>query len=470
MVCFLYFCTTKLKPMNLPETFINRIINIVPQNVDDFFQSLNDVSPTSVRVNNKTEFIPSDEKVKWCANGYYLPERPLFTADPFLHAGAYYVQEASSMFLHQVLLQLVSTDSTILDLSAAPGGKSTLISQFVNERGLLVSNEIVRSRAYILAENLTKWGNDAVIVTNNEPKDFQKVSGFFDVVVVDAPCSGEGMFRKDHDAVNEWSEQNVMMCAARQKDILSDVWDALKTDGILIYSTCTYNTEENEENVAWIESQLGAEFIPLNIDDFPEITATDKGYRFFPHKTKGEGFFIAALKKTAWSNEHRAMSHKRKINNDKLPKELEHLKNWLQNSEKWKIYQKNNFVSAFDKEKSEKLDVINNHLRVLHFGITLAEQKGKDFIPQISLALSKQIDRNKFQTVDIDYKTAIAYLKAEAIFLPDAPKGFILLTYKKLPIGWVKNIGNRCNNLYPNEWRIRMNLPPNPLKGESINW
>ncbi|VBB43325.1 Fmu (Sun) domain protein [uncultured Paludibacter sp.] len=447
--------------MNLSETFINRTKNILKEDFNDFLQSLDSVSPTSVRVNDKIELISSDEKVKWCKDGFYLPERPLFTADPFLHAGAYYVQEASSMFLCQVLEQLVSKESTVLDLSAAPGGKSTLISQYINEKGLLISNEIVRSRAYILAENLIKWGNDAVIVTNNEPKDFQQIPGFFDVVVVDAPCSGEGMFRKDPDSINEWSEQNVMMCAARQKDILKDVWEALKTNGILIYSTCTYNTDENEENVAWIEQELGAEFIPLNIDNFPEITATEKGYRFFPHKTKGEGFFIAALKKKSEVGSRKSEIKKQnKIpqKNIKTSKEVENLRNYLLIPEKWKIYQENNIISAFDKEKSEKLDIIKNRLKVLHFGITLAEQKGKDFIPHISLALSKKLNKICFPTVEVEYKIAISFLKKETIFLENAAKGFILLTYKNLPMGWVKNVGNRCNNLYPNEWRIRMKI------------
>lgn len=458
MLLFSYICTTKLKPMNLPEAFTNRTKKILKQDFAPFLESLNTVSPTSIRVNNKIELIPSDEKVKWCDSGFYLPERPLFTADPYFHAGAYYVQEASSMFLCQVLQQLVPKNSTVLDLSAAPGGKSTLISQYINEKGLLISNEIVRSRAYILAENLIKWGNDAVIVTNNEPKDFQRLPDFFDVVVVDAPCSGEGMFRKDPNSVNEWSEQNVTMCAARQKDILTDVWDTLKTDGILIYSTCTYNHEENEENVTWIEKELGSKFIHLDISEFPEITATKKGYRFFPHKTKGEGFFIAALKKTAASNEHRATNHKRKPNNDVLPKEVENLKKWLQNPEKWKIYQDDNIISAFDKEKSEKLELIKNHLKTFHYGITLAEQKGTDFIPHISLALSKQIDISNIQTAEVEHDTAIAYFKRDTLFLPDVPKGFILLKYNNTPIGWVKNVGNRCNNFYPNEWRIRMKI------------
>ncbi|MGC3978816.1 MAG: rRNA cytosine-C5-methyltransferase [Paludibacteraceae bacterium] len=444
--------------MNLPQPFIIRTKKILREDFESFLDSLHTASPTSVRVNNKIELKPSDENVSWCNEGFYLRERPLFTADPLLHTGAYYVQEASSMFLQQALSQLINKASTVLDLCAAPGGKSTLISQFINEKGLLISNEIVRSRAYILAENLIKWGNDAVVVTNNEPRDFQRLSGFFDVVVVDAPCSGEGMFRKDTASINEWSEQNVAMCAARQKDVLYDVWDSLKTNGILIYSTCTYNLEENEENIRWIENELGAQFAPLSTNDFPEITVTEKGYRFFPHKTKGEGFFIAALRKTAENDELQHTGKVRKTENVKKAKEVEQLKHWLHIPERWKIYQENNVISAFDKEKAEKFDFIKNKLNILHAGITLAEQKGKDFIPHQGLALSKQLNTRAFCNAEVDYKTAINYLKKEAIVLPDEPLGFLLLTYKNVPLGWVKNVGNRCNNLYPNEWRIRMKL------------
>lgn len=471
--------------MNLPEAFSAQTQPIFQEQWGDFLHALTQASPVSVRVNDKIPYAPSDDKVAWCDAGYYLAERPLFTADPYLHAGVYYVQEASSMFLWQVLSQIIPKDSTVLDLSAAPGGKSTLISQYLGGEGLLVNNEIVRSRAYILAENTIKWGNHAVVVTNNEPKDFQKIPQFFDAVVVDAPCSGEGMFRKDAGAIDEWSEQNVQMCAARQRDILSDVWSTLKEGGVLIYSTCTYNTRENEENVRWIMEELGAEFLPINTDNFLEITVTEGGYRFFPHKTRGEGFFLAAMRKIAASSESRVSSSefrfsggvKKKFGNEnknknavKTDKEIENLKMGLIHPEKWKIYFENGLISVFDAVKSEKLDIVKKQLKVLYFGITLAEQKGRDFIPHVSLALSKQLDESRFVTAEVDYDTAIAYLRKETVFLPEAPKGFILLKYKNVPIGWVKNVGNRCNNLYPNEWRIRMNLstvqPPNPHKGE----
>ncbi|MFV0470927.1 MAG: methyltransferase RsmF C-terminal domain-like protein [Paludibacteraceae bacterium] len=445
--------------MNLPEPFIIQAKEIFENDFENFLRSLQQDAPTSIRLNDKIDLVPSENKVPWCSSGYYLPQRPLFTADPYFHSGAYYVQEASSMFLCQVLAQLVPNDSVVLDLSAAPGGKSTLISQFINEKGLLVSNEIIRSRANILTENMTKWGNDAVIVTNNAPKDFGKLSGFFDVVVVDAPCSGEGMFRKDNRSIEEWSKQNVTMCATRQKEILKDVWNALKTEGILIYSTCTYNFEENEKNIEWIEKELGAQFIPLNIENFSGIVSTSKGYRFFSHKIRGEGFFVAALRKiNSDNNAMKTIKHKRQTY-VKHPQKTEHLKHYLKNPQKWEIYTDNHLVSAFDKEKSEKLLAIKSQMRVLHFGIAMSEQKGKDFIPQTGLALSKHVDTKQFYTETIDYNTAISFLKKEIIFLSSAPVGFILLKYKGIPLGWVKNVGNRCNNLYPGEWKIRMNLP-----------
>lgn len=443
--------------MELPKQFIIRTKDIIQSEFQSFIQALDADAPVSIRINNKIPLKPSFEQVPWCKSGYYLKERPLFTADPLFHAGAYYVQEASSMFLQQALEQTVSRDSVVLDLSAAPGGKSTLISQFLNENGFLVANEIIRSRAHILTENMIKWGNDNVFVSNNEPGDFKSLPGFFDVIVVDAPCSGEGMFRKNADAINEWSPQNVEMCTIRQKSILKDVWDSLKTDGILIYSTCTYNRDENENNVSWIESNLGASFLPLDTKKFPNITVSDKGYRFYPHKVKGEGFFLAVLRKTAATPSFR----KPKLNKQKIKVNpaANALKNQLLEPENWEILQENNTVSAINKAHLEKLELLKNTLRPMHFGITLAEQKGKDFIPHISLALSKKLDRQKINSVDIDEDTAIKYLQKENIFLSDSEKGFILLTYKDVPIGWVKNLGNRSNNLYPNAWRIRMKLP-----------
>lgn len=440
--------------MELPKEFIVRTKDIIQSEFRSFTQALDAEPPVSIRVNNKIPLKPSSEQVAWCKFGYYLNKRPLFTADPLFHAGAYYVQEASSMFLQQALEQLVSKDSTVLDLSAAPGGKSTLISQFLAENGFLVANEIIRSRAHILTENMIKWGNDNVFVSNNAPSDFKKLPGFFDVIVVDAPCSGEGMFRKDKGAVNEWSVQNVMMCATRQKDILTDVWDSLKTDGLLVYSTCTYNRDENEENVKWFENNLGAEFLPLNTDEFPQITASDRGYRFYPHKTQGEGFFLAVLKKTATTHSFRKQKSNKQKNT--INSEIIMLRNQLLEPENWVILQENNTISAVRKTHSNKIEILNKILRPMHFGITLAKQKGKDFIPHISLALSKNLNRKKVNSVEIDRNTAIKYLQKESIFLPNSEKGFLLLTYKNTPIGWVKNLGKRSNNLYPNEWKIRM--------------
>lgn len=444
--------------MLLPEKFVFQTKNIIQDEIDDFLSALDQKSPVSVRVNDKRIYSPSDEKVRWCDEGYYLAERPLFTADPYFHAGVYYVQEASSMFLCEVLKQLVSKNSTVLDLSAAPGGKSTLISQYINEEGLLVSNEIIHSRANILAENMIKWGNDSVVVTNNEPKDFQNLPAFFDVIVVDAPCSGEGMFRKDSASINEWSLQNVTICAARQKDILTDVWDSLKEDGILIYSTCTYNKEENEKNVEWIEDELGASYIPLNINEFPEITTYNKGYRFFPYKTTGEGFFIAALRKKAGVERPRKIKNRKEKNQAKTLKNAEDFRKYLKLPDKWEIIKEENIISAFNRTKVEQLELLKRYLKIIHFGITLVEQKGKDYIPHISLALSKNINSGNFETADVEYETTISFLRRETIFLENISMGYILLKYQNIPIGWVKNVGNRCNNLYPNEWRIRMKI------------
>lgn len=254
---------------------------------------------------DKCGLVPLEStSVPWCREGYYLSGRPSFTFDPLFHAGCYYVQEASSMFLEQALRQYVHEPVTMLDLCAAPGGKSTLARSVLPEGSLLVANEVMRNRSQVLAENLIKWGNPGVIVTNNDPADFTELGSLFDVILTDVPCSGEGMFRKDEVAVQEWSIENVDTCWQRQRRILRDIWPCLKTGGLLVYSTCTYNREENEDNVAWITQELGAEVLPLEIQPDWHITGNLIGtefpvYRFLPHKTTGEGLFMAVLRKTA---------------------------------------------------------------------------------------------------------------------------------------------------------------------------
>lgn len=441
--------------MVLPEQFIERTRQVLNDEYPAFEKALDTVSPTSIRLNNKTDYKPDGERVNWCESGCYLNERPLFTADPLLHGGAYYVQEASSMFLYQAVKQCFADAGRVLDLCAAPGGKSTLLSQSLPSRSLLVSNEIVRQRAQILAENLTKWGNPNVVVTNNSAGDFAQLKHYFDAVVIDAPCSGEGMFRKDPNSINEWSVDNVMNCVSRQREILNDVWDALKPGGVLVYSTCTYNREENEENVAWICNELGADFIKLNVEN-AAIVETDGGYRFYPHKVRGEGFFISVMRKED-GNLH---TPKYKIQPDKNAKKIESntLPIQLIQPDNYVFYNIENKIIAFNNQQVNELLFIRAKFNCLMAGIELFEIKGKDFIPAHQLALLKILDKSTCTSVEVDYETAIAYLKREAISLPEAHIGYLLITFKGLALGWVKNIGNRCNNLYPQHWRIRMNL------------
>lgn len=442
--------------MTLPEAFTERTRTLLGDEFETLKKALELIPPTSVRANNKLIHQPSNEKVDWCETGYYLNERPLFTADPLLHAGAYYVQEASSMFLYQAVKQHFPTANTVLDVCAAPGGKSTLLSQTLPTSSLLVSNEIIRSRAYILVENLIKWGNPNIVVSNNDPKNIAELSGFFDAMVVDAPCSGEGMFRKDAVAIKEWSEYNVTQCAQRQKEILSSVWDALKTDGILVYSTCTFNREENENNVEWIRDELGADILTIELQENTDITKSDLGYRFYPHKTRGEGFFMAVLRKTSATPNAKKTKVSRKERKQDVKSIIPPLA--LLQPEKWSIVTEGNLVKAYDSNRLEDFKTLNSQLKCMHSGIVLGEIKGSSFIPATSVALSKMLDKTSVVSVEVDYKTAIAFLRSEAIQLPDTERGYILVCYKGLGLGWVKNVGNRCNNLYPPEWRIRMEI------------
>jgi 16S rRNA C967 or C1407 C5-methylase (RsmB/RsmF family)/NOL1/NOP2/fmu family ribosome biogenesis protein len=443
--------------MFLPEAFVDRTKALLGNEFQAFEKALEETSPTSIRVNDKMDYIPSDKKVAWCEKGYYLEERPLFTADPYLHAGVYYVQEASSMFLYQAVKQHFPDARTVLDLCAAPGGKSTLLTQALPESSLLVSNEIIRSRAYILAENLIKWGNPNVVVTNNDPKDFEALPGFFDAVVVDAPCSGEGMFRKDAGAMQEWSEYNVTLCAQRQRTILSSVWDTLKADGILVYSTCTFNREENEENVRWICEELGADVLPIDLHGNQDITVSDFGYRFYPYKTRGEGFFLSVLRKS--SSPTRTLKNKNDTKKTIKPANKTFVPPFtLLEPERWTILPENNLIKAYDKERLNDFLLLTKILKCMHSGILLGEVKGSDFIPATCSALSKKLDRDTVGNTEVDYQTAISFLRKEAIQLPLTSRGYILICYKGQALGWVKNVGNRCNNLYPQEWRIRMKI------------
>ncbi|WP_101690305.1 methyltransferase RsmF C-terminal domain-like protein [Dysgonomonas massiliensis] len=457
--------------MNLPSDFIDRMRPIIGDEWSNFEQALLSDSPVSIRLNcvkAKGFDIPLTDRVPWCDNAYYLAERPQFTFDPLFHAGCYYVQEASSMFVARALSQYLEEGVRVLDLCAAPGGKSTTVADLLDDDSLLVTNEVIRSRANILAENMAKWGRSNVVVTNNDPADFGKLNHFFDAILVDAPCSGEGMFRKDAGAINEWSVDNVKICTQRQQRIVADVWNSLKPGGLLIYSTCTYNLEEDEENVQWIQETLGAEVLSVDISADWQIQGALKYdnpvYRFMPHRTRGEGFFLAVLRKD--EDDIRPLKPKKDKKQNRKLDLSKNYKSYIQNSEAYNFVAKGDSWSAYPKHLSEDMNLLTVELNVLSAGIFVGETKGKDFIPSQALALSNELNQSAFETLDIDWPTAIAYLRREPLQLPpEISKGYVLLIYKGVALGFVKNIGNRANNLYPQEWRIRSaNIPESEVR------
>lgn len=415
-------------------------------------------SPTSIRINkSKIEEFDDIDNVEsiipWCEEGVYLKKRPSFTFDPLLHAGCYYVQEASSMYLAHLIKQYVGEQPIVgLDMCAAPGGKSTLALSLLPKGSLLIANEVMRQRAQVLAENLTKWGNPNHIVTSSYAEDFGTLGEVFDFIICDAPCSGEGMFRKDEGAIEDWSLDNVDTCWKRQRDILQNIWNCLKPGGILIYSTCTFNSLEDEENVEWIVKELNGTKLPLQ--DNPEWNITNG--HFFPHKTKGEGFFVSIIKKNGDENEAQTSKKKNAKKGNKLkaipvPKDI---KNWLTDSQSFTLYAEGDSFSALPTAHYEFFQQLKENIKIVSAGIKVASVKGKNLQPEHSLALSTKLNKAIFPTVELSLEDAIAYLRTEAIQV-DAPKGYVLLTYKHHPIGFGKNIGNRVNNLYPSEWRIR---------------
>lgn len=465
--------------MNLPSDFVSRSRMLFGE--DDYLQfcrALKSDPPVSVRTNplKRAAKVAGARPVPWCSTGFYLSDRPTFTFDPLFHAGTYYVQEASSMFLEQVLRQYVTRPVVMLDLCAAPGGKSTLARTVLPSGSVLVSNEVMRARAQVLAENCIKWGHPQVVVTQNSPEDFSGMEHLFDVVLADVPCSGEGMFRKDSAAIEEWSLDNVCLCQYRQQQILQAVWNSLKPGGLLIYSTCTYNCEENEQNVAWIASQLGADILEVAVGDDWNITGNLSGdcfpvYRFLPHRTRGEGLFMAVLRKHGRADEgfvpeQTEAGAAKKSGNRKngagrrqaFPQEV---REWLIDPDEYVWESEHNLIRAIPRSCAGIYAACGRHLHVLHAGVTVATVKGNDCIPHPSLALSAVCNRERFVTADVDYARAISYLRKEAVTLgADIPKGYVLLTYQGVALGFVKHLGSRANNLYPAEWRIRSGYVP----------
>lgn len=469
--------------MNLPNALIQLLQNVKGFDEDAFKEvhqsgtQIVSIRFNPAKVDNRITNNEQLQQVPWNMNGYYLPQRPSFTLDPLFHAGAYYVQEASSMFLEEALKQTVDLTKPlkVLDLCAAPGGKSTLIQSVISKKSLLVSNEVIKSRVNILAENIIKWGAANVIVTNNDPSDFKRLQNYFDVIVVDAPCSGSGLFRKDPDAISEWSENNVQLCAQRQQRILADIMPALKDGGVLIYSTCSYSQQEDEAIADWLIETFKVESLQLKVDSVWGIVETISnkekayGYRFYPDKVKGEGFFIAAFKKQSSgininnegeSNALASLKPKAKNKKDAVTaNEIEVLKSYLISVDDFFFIKQNEEVIAIPIHFEDDLAIIKSALYIKKAGVKLGSIIRSELIPAHDLAVSHIINNN-LPTLNVDKETALQYLRKVEIKIETNLKGWVLLTHQQstgcctLPIGWIKVMANRSNNYYPKEWRI----------------
>ncbi|MCB0488728.1 MAG: rRNA methyltransferase [Cyclobacteriaceae bacterium] len=458
-----YYIENVNESFSIPNDFQKLIKDLIGNESDSFFASLQSDSPTSVRYNRDKFDLPLGlQRVPWADSGVYLDKRPVFTLDPHLHAGRYYVQEASSMFLEQAVKTAIGDNQKIiaLDLCAAPGGKSTHLLSLISDNSLLVSNEVIRSRVPILIENLQKWGNPNVIVTSNDPAGFQRLPSFFDLIVVDAPCSGEGLFRKDNEAMKEWSLANVELCSSRQRRILSDVWPSLKPGGVLIYSTCTYNLEEDEKNIEWLSQQNNVESLRVPISPDWGIKEIDhKGlfaYKFFPHRVTGEGFFISVLQRKSGATSRNLPKQNRRLG--KLSKsEVALLDGWIAKDGVLEVFKFNDQINAIPTNTFQIVELLSSILNVQVAGTPVATVKHNKMVPEHAFALSKCINRDNFIQTELGFDDAIKYLRRDNLQIDTNQKGFSLVTYQNQPIGWLNLLGNRVNNLYPSNWRIRMN-------------
>jgi len=438
-------------------------------------EALTEAPVSAFRPNTCKNFALNDSdvhkygRVPWSSLGFLLKERPSFTFDPLFHAGAYYVQEPSSMFIEQALktaLSYLKTESPhhVLDLCAAPGGKSTLMRTILNDEDILVCNEPLMPRAQILLQNMLKWGHENVIVTSSYPAQFGRHKNLFDIIAVDAPCSGEGMFRKQSAAVTQWSPALTRQCAQLQRKIVSDAWNALRPGGFLIYSTCTYNTLEDEQNTEYFCNELGGETIPIPIQGNWGVTGNllpgnkRHVYHFFPHKLRGEGFFLTLLQK---KGEKAKMTFKSATKREKVPAKLDNLaEKWLKNNDA-RILLKDDTVYALPAPAFCMAQQLAKHCNILSAGTPFCEQKGHGFRPHHALALSRKLNKEAFAMVNLPYNDAIRYLHRESITLPqDACEGMVLAAYHDVPLGFANNLGARANNLYPSAWRILSSHAP----------
>lgn len=436
--------------MNLPEAFEQRIRADFGPEADAFLSALERDPQTSIRLNPRKGRLPWEGRnIPWVTNGYWLPERPVFALDPLFHAGSYYVQEASSMFLEQAFQQLVlPAHPLILDLCAAPGGKSTHLLSLLDGKGLLVSNEVIKSRNAILRENIIKWGYHNVVVTQNNPADFQRSSVRFDAVVVDAPCSGEGMFRKDKASRDEWSPDHVNLCSLRQHRILADIWPMVKPGGYLIYSTCAFNRWENEDQVMKLVDEGGAELISWDQAD-ETIIHRNPGFAFYPHRTDSEGFFLAVLQKRGQLEDREPK--RSSIRPVKNPMWIELMQDEIGTAIDWR--ENVHFVPA---DALDVLEDLNRWMFVTHVGTVLGQEIRNK--PQFDHGFAMSVLRrdDAIETMELTHDDALNFLRKQVSDKSGKTSKWVLATYKGIGLGLLKDAGNRWNNYYPTNYRLRM--------------
>lgn len=474
--------------MTLPKDFLESLEGVPGFDKDAFVQVHEEAAaPTSIRLNPaKAEYAIGNEQlatisagivetnnklpvancllpiadsspVPWCAAGYYLLKRPSFTFDPLFHAGCYYVQEASSMFLEQAFKQLLNIEQPlkVLDLCAAPGGKSTHIQSLISKESLLVCNEVIKPRSAILTDNIIKWGCANVFVTNNDPKAFQQLRSYFDVMVVDAPCSGSGLFRRDEDAIQEWSLSAVQLCSQRQQRILADALPALKEEGILIYSTCSYSQQEDECIMDWLVEEWGFENLPLDVTGFEGIVQTTSsktgasGYRFYPDKIKGEGFFLSCFRKKSGDEAKKT----RLIKPATISvKEKAILQPWL-NTDELSFFSFRDGIIAVAEKLVPDFALLNSVLNLQYAGVAIGAVLKEKLVPNHALAQSLILSGDA-PRIELNYDDAIKYLQRQDIGSQVAKPGWNLACYKGHPLGWINALPSRINNYYPKELRI----------------
>lgn len=451
--------------MKVPQKLVDPLLSVPGFDQEAFLNAHRRSAPTSIRLHPLKGHVLQESslsQVPWCSLGRYLPQRPVFTTDPCLHAGAYYVQEASSMFLDFALRTCIPSPDNlrVLDLCAAPGGKSSLIASYLDPKSLLLSNEVIRSRASILEENMGRWGYRNTWVCSNDPRELGKIEDYFDLIVVDAPCSGSGLFRKDEKAIEEWSTDAVALCASRQQRILHDIYPALKQGGLLIYATCSYSMEEDEQILDMLAQQYHFESVPLNppaewgIVPVQSPECSIQGYRFFPHLLDGEGFFLAVLRKTEGGlspDYPRFRTVHDKGNAEKVAP-------LLGLDEFALLPMTDNQFSVISRDHEADYHLLKQFVYLRKTGINAGSPGPKEWLPAHDLALSPMLSA-AVRGMELTLEEALLFLKKETFSPVSAHgKGWAIARYKGLGLGWMKVLDNRINNYLPKNLRIRMDI------------